>query len=132
MGRAGWQGARRSGAGASGVWGARAGAEQRRRGKREKEGGGREKERKKKMEKENGKRKKKRKGGERERKKRGRWRDSRRDRGARSATRGVAHACAVGRDARVEGEQGKGRGLEIGHLEQGKIPGKRVRGLGGF
>ena len=100
--RAGWC------RGASGVWGARAGAEQRRRGKREKEGGGREKERKKKMEKENGKRKKKRKGGERERKRRVRWRDSCRDRGARSATRGIGHACAVGRVARVESEQGGG------------------------
>ena len=67
MGRAGWQGARRSGVGASGVWGARAGAQQRRRGKREKEVGYREKERKRQME--NGKWKKKRKGGEREREK---------------------------------------------------------------
>ena len=82
------------------------------------------------MEKENGKRKKKRKGGERERKRRVRWRDSRRDRGARSATRGVGHACVVGRDARVEGEQGKGRGWK---LDTGKgFPGKGVRGLGGF
>ena len=130
MGRAGWQCARRSGAGASGVWGARAGTEQRRRGKREKEGGGREKERKKKMEKENGKRKKKRKGGERERKRRVRWRDSCRDRGARSATRGVGHARAVVCDAWVEGELGKGRGWKS---DTGKdFPGKGVRGLGGF
>ena len=81
------------------------------RGKEEERERRKERGKEKKKRKENGKwekkEKKKRRG---ERKRRGRWRDSRRDRGARSATRGVGHACAVGRDARVEGEQGKGRG----------------------
>ena len=45
--------------------------------------------------------------GEREeREGRERDRDSHRNRGARSATRGAGHVCAVGRDARVKGEQG--------------------------
>src|SRR6185369_8248688 len=59
----------------------------------------------KRKEKENGKWKKEKEKEGRERKRRGRWRDSRRNRGARSATRGVGHECTVGHDTRAEGEQ---------------------------
>ena len=70
--------------------------------------------------------KRKRKGGEREeRERRERERDSRRNRGARSATRGAEHVCAVGRDARVKGEQGGWiRMSASGHSGIGRSGGK--------
>ena len=83
---------------------------------------------KKEKEKGKGKRKRKRKGGERERERRGRWRDLRRDRGARSGTRGVGHARAVRRVTRVKGEQGKGPGFGNQTLGTGKHSEKKGSG----
>ena len=65
---------------------------------------GRRGEKKEKKKKKMGKEKEKK--GREKGKKREMERDSRRKRGARSATRGAGHAWAVGRDARVKGEQG--------------------------
>ena len=67
-------------------------------------------------------RKRKRKEGGRERRDRGeRERDSRRKLGARSATRGAGHACAVGCDARVRGEQGVDTDVGVGSFEDREI-----------
>ena len=74
------------------------------------------------------KKKKKKRRGERERERRGRWRDLRRDRGARSATRGVGHARAFRRVTRVEGEQGKGPGFGNQTLGTGKDSEKKGSG----
>ena len=84
------------------------------RGKEEKENGKRKK-KKGKMENDKGKkRKKNKKGGERER-------DSRRNRGARSATRGAGHACAVGRVRGSRVNMVVDTGVRVGSSEDREI-----------
>ena len=130
--RAGWQGARGSGAG-----GERRSGRTRGSGAEEKgEAGEGRRGKRKRKEKENGKgkwkkEKEKKRRGEREKK------ESEVEGFVPRSRRPVGHArrraCVRGRARRAgRGRTGKGPGLEIRHLEQGKIPGKRVRGLGGF
>ena len=71
--------------------------------------------------------------GEREREKKEREVEGFAPRSRRPVGHARRRARVHGRARRAgRGRTGKGPGLEIGHLEQGKIPGKRVRGLGGF